>query len=483
MQARLSSRSTGILLLALAGTLGARTATADDAPSAAVTSEKGEKDETPISFIRDVQPILRRSCQGCHQPAKAGGKLVLTSYDVLAKGGRSQTDEPIIVAGKPEESLLFTEVTAAAGARPSMPKDGDPLAPAEIDALRRWIAEGAKNDTPEGFGEDVIDPSRPPTYARPPVISSLAYSSDGALLAVSGFHEVLLVRPTDGAIEARLIGLSERIQSLAFSPDGATLAAVGGSPGRFGEIQLWDVAERKLRLSRSITFDTLYGCSWSPDGKLVAFGCADNSVRAVEASTGNEVLYQGAHGDWVLGTVFSADATHLVSVSRDRSMKLIQVATQQFIDNITSITPGALKGGLMALHRHPTKDELLIGGADGTPKIYRMHREKARQIGDDFNLIRAFEPMPGRIFAAFYDRDGARIVAASSFERSGEVRVYDANEGKLLWKAQLDEAVYAVAFSPDGAQVAAGGFEGKVRIFQAADGTPVRHFVPVPLEL
>ena len=38
------------------------------------------------------------------------------------------------------------------------------------------------------------------------------------------------------------------------------------------------------------------------------------------------------------------------------------------------------------------------------PKIYQMHRTKARQIGDDFNLIRAFEPMPGRIFSVRYQR-------------------------------------------------------------------------------
>ncbi len=72
------------------------------------------------------------------------------------------------------------------------------------------------------------------------------------------------------------------------------------------------------------------------------------------------------------------DGSYLVSVSRDRSMKLIEVATQRFVDNITSITPGALKGGLMCVDRHPRRDELLIGGADGEPKTYRMHRIKKR---------------------------------------------------------------------------------------------------------
>src|SRR6202035_4168872 len=106
---------------------------------------------------------------------------------------------------------------------------------------------------------------------------------------------------------ARLVGLAERVQSLAFSPDGKSLAVAGGSPGRFGEVQVWDVAKKKLRYSVSVTFDTLYGVSWSPDNETIAFGCADNSIRAIDAGTGKQILFQGAHADWVLGTVFSQD--------------------------------------------------------------------------------------------------------------------------------------------------------------------------------
>src|SRR5690606_18419904 len=137
----------------------------------------------------------------------------------------------------------------------------------------------------------------------------------------------------------------------------------GGSPGRLGEVQIWDVEKRQLLLSLPVTHDTCYGGSWSPDGKLVAFGCPDKTIRGIEADTGKQVLFNGAHEDWVLDTVFSVKGDHVVSVSRDMSMKLVNVETQRFIDNITSITPGALKGGLHAVDRHPTKDELLIGGA------------------------------------------------------------------------------------------------------------------------
>ncbi|MBI1832052.1 MAG: PD40 domain-containing protein, partial [Planctomycetes bacterium] len=313
--------------------------------------------------------------------------------------------------------------------------------------------------------------------------NSVAFSRDGELLAVSGYHEILLHKADGTGLLARLIGVSERIQSIAFSPDGKWLAATGGNPGRFGEVQIWNLEKRKLKLSVPITFDTVYGGSWSHDSKLIAFGCADNSLRAIDAETGKQVLFQGSHSDWVLDTVFSLKSNFLVSVSRDRSMKLTEVATARLEDNITSITPGALKGGLQAVDRHPTKDELLIGGADGTPKLYQMYRTKPRQIGDDFNNIRNYTPMPGRIFAVKFSPDGNRVVAGTSFDGKGEVRVYETTTAKLVSTFKnINGPVYALAYHPKGTVVASAGFEGIVHLNDPATGASIRDFVPVPLK-
>jgi WD40 repeat protein len=350
-----------------------------------------------------------------------------------------------------------------------------------VELFRRWILEGAEDDSP-ATPVHVVDRDHPPVYSSLPVLTAMGYSPDGALLAVGGLNEVLLHHADGTGIAARLIGLSDRIQSLAFSPDGKRLAVTGGSPCRFGEVQIWDVAERKLLLSVSVTFDTIYGASWSPDGTRVAFGCADNTVRVIEAATGKQVLYQGAHSDWVLDTVFSTDASHLVSVSRDMSMKLTEVATERFVDNVTSITPGALKGGLMTVDRHPQKDELLIGGADGTPKIYKMYREMDRKIGDDYNLIRSFEPLSGRVFSVEFNADGSRFVAGSSSERTGEVRVYQSSDGKLLAKCEGQRGpVYVVAFRRDGREVASAGFDGLIRLNHPETGKLIKEFKAAPL--
>ena len=166
-------------------------------------------------------------------------------------------------------------------------------------------------------------------------------------------------------------------------------------------------------------------------------------------------------------------------------MKLTEVGTQRFVDNITSITPGALKGGLMTVTRHPKKDELLIGGADGTPKIYRMFREKKRVIGDDFNLIRAFPVLPGRVCCVRFSKDGERIVAANTFEEkgSGEVSTTWRTASSLPELAGQHGAVYTVAFSPDGKLIASAGFDGMIRLNDSATGKLIKEFLPAPISL
>ena len=211
--------------------------------------------------------------------------------------------------------------------------------------------------------------------------------------------------------------------------------AAAGNPGRRGEIQIWETATHTLKLSHPVTFDTVYGVSWSPDGKRLAFGCGDhgdNSVRAIEVATGKEILSNSAHGDWALGTAWSVDGSLLVSVGRDMAAKLTEVASQRFIDNITSITPGALRGGLHALARHPARDEALLGGADGVPQIYRLQRLTKRVIGDDANLIRRYPALPGRLFGLAWRPDGKAFAAVASNGSNGLVRTMAAEYDPAL---------------------------------------------------
>lgn len=464
-----------------------------------VPAEDATKTAPPVSYYKDVRPIFQQHCLGCHQPAKAmGGYNMVEFADLLKAGDQGQ---PAVVPGKPQESYLIHEITPNASGKAEMPKGRDPLSAAQIQLIRDWIAQGAKDDTPLSAKAAAVDDDHPPAYQAPPVITSLAYSPEGQLLAVSGFHEVLLYQPDGSQLEARLIGLSERIQSLAFSPDGKFLAVSGGAPGRFGEIQIWDVARRRLKISATFTADTLNGVSWSPDGQMVAFGCNDNTVRAMDPSTGKQVLQMGTHADWVLDTVFSQDGAHLVSVGRDMTTKLTEVSTQRFIDNVTSITPGALKGGLAAVDRRPMKerrmtkvpddqggtftekvyDEVITAGSDGTPRLYKIHRETKRVIGDDANNIKTYAAMPGRVYDVRFDKEGKRFVAAcSTLEGGGEVRIYEVDSGKFITLEKISGPVYSAAWAPDDATIASAGFDGIVWLHDAHTGKLKHSFTVKP---
>lgn len=426
----------------------------------------------PVSFDREIRPILERQCQGCHQPAKKQGGLAVTNFALLVKGGKAGS---AVVPGKPGESPLLQSLLGEGIAL--MPKGGEPLPKASIEVVRRWIAEGAKDDTPPARVDD-ISPDHPPVYEGKPLVTALAFAPNGEILAVGGYREILLHRADGSALVARLVGVSQRICSLAYSPDGSKLAAAGGSPGRFGELQVWDAKTNKLLLSQNCTADTLFGASWSPDGKRIAFGCADNSCRCVDSKTGAQVLKFDHHTDFVLGTAFSLKGTHMITVSRDRAVKLSLAENGSFIDNITSITPGALTGGLEALERHPREEMVAVGGIDGLPKLYRIYRVQARQIGDDFNLVRAFEKVPGKISAIAFNADGSMLAVAGT----GEARVYRVADGQKLAGISFEGGVYAVAFHPKNGSFAAGGYDGVVKIADATSGKLIKEFIPVPLQ-
>jgi WD40 repeat protein len=459
-----------------------------------------------ISYQREILPILRAHCQGCHQPARLEGGVDLTTRDGLFGAGDSGA--LVITPGQIDASELLAQITPDETGAAAMPKDGQPLAAEQIALLRRWVAEGANVDAEHDRPR--FDADHPPTYAKPATITALDVSPDGKLIAISGVNETLLLDAAAAArgeriVVRRLIGLASRIESLRFSPDGTQLAVAGGLPGELGELQVWDVANGELLLSRNATTETLSGVAWSPDGQSIAFGGADTNLRVVNARDGAQSVEQGAHADWVLDVTFSIDGKYVVSGSRDQTLKLTEASSGRFIDNITNVSPGVPGGPIFAIARHPQRDLVATGGGEGIPRTYMMHRVVERKIGDDSNLVRAYPALPGRIFAVAFSPDGTRLAAASSDAGCGHVQLFNVPDAflppddvKLIQgktvdqrsaeeKARIDAynregadviataagefpPVYAIAFSADGKSLVTGAADGVVRLFDPADG-------------
>jgi WD40 repeat protein len=284
----------------------------------------------------------------------------------------------------------------------------------------------------------------------------------------------LLLKPDGSELLGRLVGLSERIESIGFSPDGHTLLVAGGSAGRFGELQFWDWKKQALARSVIPSFDTIYGASYTDDGKQVCFGCADNSARIVDAANGKQLVRIDHHLDWVFGTGFSRDGKYVLSASRDRTVKMCESGTGTLLGNLTTLDPTQPSTAYRVLLRRPGRDECLAGGEDGGPRLFRV----AVPQGAGGNLARAYEKLPGRIEALAFSADGTQLAAGGA---RGAARVYNADGGNVTARITVPGAVYALAFSPDGKTLAVSGLDGKVRLFATADGKAIKDFIPVPL--
>ncbi|MEO8028591.1 MAG: c-type cytochrome domain-containing protein [Bryobacteraceae bacterium] len=415
-------------------------------------------------YYRDVRPILQKNCQGCHQPASKISGLDLTTFEGFAKGGQKGA---AFVAEHPDDSLVIKYLTAAV--QPRMPMGQPPLPENDIATIRDWIRTGAKDDSPAE-----MTTIQTPVYLQPPVITALRFSPDGKEVAVSGNGEVLIHGIDGRAPLRRLIGGAERILSIVYSADGKLLIAGGGTPAQFGEVQIWDAKAGKLLHSIRLTNDTVFGASIAPDGSKIAVGCTDNSVHVFETATGKELYKISNHENWVLATVFGVDSKRLVSASRDRAAKLIDAGSGAFLENVN-----LLRDELTAIARHPTKDMVVIGGAERHPYIYLLDRPRNMKIADDTTLVRKLERQEGPITALDWSPDGSRIAVGGAMP---SVNLYDPETGdKKASCAGHDAGIYAVAFSPDSSKLATGGFDGKIRIYNAADCTLLHSFVPAPM--
>jgi mono/diheme cytochrome c family protein len=99
-----------------------------------------------VDFKKDVAPIFSKSCIECHGPDKEKGGLRLDTKDLALKGGKG--GETIIV-GKADDSEMLKRISLPKDHDDVMPPKGGPLPKEQIEAIKKWISEGAV--WPDGF--------------------------------------------------------------------------------------------------------------------------------------------------------------------------------------------------------------------------------------------------------------------------------------------------------------------------------------------
>ena len=107
-------------------------------------------------YAKHINPVLDRNCVSCHGEAKSNGGLRLDSYEMLMRGGK---DGRVILAGKPEQSLLLQRVTLPPSHKQFMPAEGNPpLNPEEIAWLQAWVLDGASPTATNVKGISIREP-------------------------------------------------------------------------------------------------------------------------------------------------------------------------------------------------------------------------------------------------------------------------------------------------------------------------------------
>lgn len=459
-----------LCLLFLVGVAAAQEKPSTIQPIKVVTLDRKE----PVTYEKDVEPILVKKCFFCHSGNVKEGKFDISTYENLMKGGKRGQH---VLPGKGDESFFYK--VSAKTARPFMPpKSEEPLTPEELALIKLWIDQGAK--APTGAREKPkIVVSLPPANVTP--VRAVAVSPDKSAVAAgrgnqihvydagSGNHIRTLVDPNlttpdKKPVQAAHVSL---VESLAFSPDGKYLAS-----GSFQEVFLWDVTTGEIRQRFTGYADRVVTVAFSPDGKLLAVGggapTEDGEIKVYEVPEGKPVMdIKGGHSDQVFGVAFSPDGKLLATCSADKFVKVWEVPSGTFVKSFEGHTHHVLDVGWK-----PDGKLLASGGADNAIKIWDYEKGEQKQT-----VNTGFNKQITRLI--FVGKTNQFAVCTGD----AQVRFYNVdNGGQARNLGGSSDFLYGIGASADGTVVAVGGEEGIVRLYSGANANQPKNLLPPGVE-
>jgi WD40 repeat protein len=407
-------------------------------------------------YAKDVAPLLKAYCVGCHNPQDREGKLDLETFEALKKGG---AHGPVVVAGKPDDSKLYTLLLGKT--KPVMPPEGNEAPkPNEVAVIRSWILLGAKGPAAVPVDPTVlVTPQVKLTSPARNAIATVAVNPTGSQAALGAYGVVRLLSVDEQTVTRTISGIHGPVTDVEFSLDGKFVVIAAGEPGLFGEAQLV-VAADAAQLKQSFVGhrDSLYAVALTSDAKTLATASYDQTIKLWDVASGKELKTLTGHNGAVYDLSFNPAGTILASCGADRTVKLWDVKTGARLDTFSQSTKE-----LYAVAFSPDGKHVVAGGADN--RIRRWDISPTAKENTNPLVITRFAH-EGAVLKLAYSADGKTLVS------SGEdklVRLW--NPTTIMEVRALEKQadwVAALAISADAKTLVVGRMDGTYGVYDAA---------------
>ncbi len=200
------------------------------------------------------------------------------------------------------------------------------------------------------------------------------------------------------------------------------------------------------------------GVAFSPDGRRVASGSLDQTVRLWNAEDGSELHCLRGHGRGVRSVAYSPDGRYVVSGSLDKTARVWNAKTGEEVHRL-----GGHDRDVASVAYAPDGRRIATGSLDHTVRLWDA------ESGAEVRCLRGHE---GAVYRVAFSHDGSRIVSGSQDQT---VRVWEAETGAQLVCLHGHTAdVTGVACSPDGSHVASASKDHTIRVWDAQSGAELR---------